>query len=184
MADSDDGNRISWYAPDPRAILPLDGLHISRSLARTVRQEKFEVGVDRAFQEVMRMCAAPMPGREETWISEELIDAYTELHRRGYGRSVECRRNGELVGGVYGIAIGGAFFGESMFSRDRDASKVALVHLVQRLRAGRFELLDVQMNTPHLARLGVVLIPRTTYEIRLAHALTITADWNALEANG
>lgn len=132
----------------------------------------------------MRQCAAPMPGREETWISEEIIDAYGELHRMGFAHSVECRRDGALVGGVYGVAIGGAFFGESMFSRVRDASKVALVHLVKRLRAGRFVLLDVQMQTPHLARLGVVVIPRTAYELRLARALTISADWFALERGG
>lgn len=184
MADPEDNDRISWYAPDPRAILPLDGLHVSRSLARTVRRRRFEVTVDRAFETVMRMCADPSPGRETTWISEQLIEAYTELHQRGYAHSVECRRDGELVGGVYGVAFGGAFFGESMFSGARDASKVALVHLVHRLRAGRFVLFDVQMNTPHLARLGVVVIKRAVYELRLARALAVSADWNALDTDG
>ena len=180
MADPDEGGRISWYAPDPRAVLPLDGLYISKSLARTIRRGRFEVSVDRAFETVMRMCAEPAPGRETTWISEELIGAYTELKKRGYAHSVECRRDGELAGGLYGVAIGGAFFAESMFSRSRDASKVALAHLVERLLAGRYVLLDVQMNTPHLARLGVVVIPRATYEIRLARALIVSADWNAV----
>ena len=184
MADPDDDDRISWYAPDPRAILPLDGLHISKSLARTVRQGKFEISVDRAFENVMRMCAESAPGRETTWISEELIGAYTELHERDYAHSVECRRDGELAGGLYGVAIGGAFFAESMFSRSRDASKVALAHLVERLQAGRFVLLDVQMNTPHLARLGAVVISRSAYEIRLARALTVSADWNAIDTVG
>ena len=181
MADPDYDGRISWYAPDPRAVLPLDGLHVSRSLARTIRRRKFEVDVDREFETMMRMCAEPAPGRETTWISEELIGAYTELHERGYAHSVECRRDGELAGGLYGVAIGGAFFAESMFGRSRDASKVALAHLVERLQAGRFVLLDVQLNTPHLARLGVVVIPRATYEIRLAGALTDSADWNAID---
>ena len=181
MADPEDGDRISWYAPDPRAILPLDGLHMSRSLARTVRQEKFEVDVDQAFTAVMRMCAESSPGRETTWISDELIDAYASLNRKGFAHSVECRQDGELVGGIYGVMIGGAFFGESMFSRSRDASKVALVHLVRRLRAGSFVLLDVQMNTPHLARLGVVVIPRATYERRLDGALAVSADWKAID---
>jgi leucyl/phenylalanyl-tRNA--protein transferase len=181
MADPDYDGRISWYAPDPRAVLPLDGLHVSRSLGRTIRRRKFAVDVDREFETTMRMCAEPAPGRENTWISEELIGAYTELHERGYAHSVECWRDGELAGGLYGVAIGGAFFAESMFSRARDASKVALVHLVERLRAGRFVLLDTQMKTPHLVRLGVGVIPRATYEIRLARALTVSADWNAID---
>lgn len=131
----------------------------------------------------MRLCAAPAPGRESTWISDELVDSYTELHGRGYAHSVECRLRGELVGGLYGVAIGGGFFGESMFSHVRDASKVALVHLVARLRAGRYVLLDTQMNTPHLARLGVVVISRVDYESRLAYALTISADWDEIDRN-
>lgn len=180
MADPDDDDRLSWYAPDPRAILPLDGLRISKSLARTVRQCRFEVSADRAFEDVMRMCASPAPGRETTWISQDLIEAYTELHRRGYAHSMECRRNEEILGGLYGVAIGGAFFAESMVSRARDASKVAMVHLVERLRFGGFILLDTQMNTPHLARLGVVVIPRPAYEARLAHALTVAANWRAI----
>jgi len=183
MADPDDGDLVSWYAPDPRAVLPLGGLHVSRSLARTIRRRKFEVDVDREFETVMQMCAESAPGRETTWISEELIRAYTELHERGYAHSVECREDGKLVGGLYGVAIGGAFFGESMFSRSRDASKVALVHLVERLQAARFVLLDVQMNTPHLARLGVVVVPRATYEIRLGHALTVSAAWNTIDTD-
>lgn len=181
MADPDDRDRISWYAPDPRAVLPLDGLHVSRSLARTIQRGRFEIGVDTSFESVMRMCAEPAEDRETTWISEELIGAYTELHERGYAHSVECRADDELVGGLYGVAIGGAFFGESMFSRARDASKVALAHLVERLQTGKFVLLDTQMNTPHLARMGVVVISRAEYEVSLVSALTVSADWNALD---
>ncbi len=130
----------------------------------------------------MRGCAAPTLGRETTWISEELIELYTELHRLGYAHSVECWQYGQLVGGLYGVAIGGAFFGESMFSRAPDASKVAMVCLVERLRAGGFTLLDTQTNTPHLARLGVVAIPRWEYERRLARALLLSSDWRAIDA--
>ena len=131
----------------------------------------------------MRMCAESAPGRETTWITEELIGAFAELHEKGYAHSVECWRDGELAGGLYGVAIGGAFFAESMFSRSRDASKVALAHLVDRLCATRFVLLDVQMNTPHLARLGVVVISREAYEIHLARALTVSTDWNAISTD-
>ncbi len=181
MAEPDDDDRISWYAPDPRAILPLDGLHVSKSLARTIQKGKFDIRVDAAFERVMRMCAEPSDDRKTTWISEELVEAYTNLHERGFAHSVECRLDKELVGGLYGVAIGGAFFGESMFSRVRDASKVALAHLVDRLRNGGFVLLDTQMNTPHLARLGVVVISRCEYESRLARALKISAKWDALD---
>ncbi len=177
MADADDG-RVHWYAADPRAVLPLgDGFHVPASLARVVRSGRFEVTTDRAFEDVMRACAAPAPGRETTWISEELVAAYVALHRLGYAHSVECRAGGALVGGLYGVALGGAFFGESMFHRTRDASKVALVGLVERLRRGGFVLLDVPFHTPHLARFGVEEVPRRTYERRLAAALGVEAAW-------
>lgn len=172
MADEDE--QIYWFAPDPRGVLPLDAFHVPHNLRRLVRQERFEVTTDRAFEEVMRACA----DREETWISEQLIDAYTALHAQGAAHSVECWRDGELAGGLYGVAFGGAFFGESMFHRVRDASKVALVHLVRRLRRGGFVLLDVQYQTPHLARFGVVEIPRPAYERRLARALAVEARWD------
>ena len=180
MADARDGG-VGWYAPDPRAVLPLDRFHVPKTLARTVRQGRFEVAVDRDFEATMRACAAPAPGREETWISEELVAAYVALHRAGYAHSVECWREGAFAGGLYGVALGGAFFGESMVSRQRDASKVALVALVERLRAGRFVLLDTQMSTPHLARFGVVEVPRAAFEARLAAALAVDADWHAAD---
>ena len=177
MADPDEGDAVYWYAPDPRGVLPLDGFHVSKTLAKLVRQDRFEVVTDRGFEAVMRACAASAPGRETTWISDEVIAAYVALHRRGAAHSVECWQGGELVGGLYGVALGGAFFGESMFHRARDASKVALVHLVRRLRRGGFTLLDVQFVTPHLARFGAVEIARAAYERRLAAALRIAAEW-------
>lgn len=181
MADPDDGDRVYWYAPDPRAVLPLDAFHVPRSLERVLRAAPFEVQVDRAFEAVMRACAAPSRGRETTWISEEFVAAYGDLHAEGHAHSVECWQGDELVGGLYGVALGGAFFGESMFHRVRDASKVALVHLVERLRAGGFVLLDTQMTTPHLERFGVVEIPRMVYELRLATALRVCGHWAALD---
>lgn len=179
MADPEENDRIYWYAPDPRAVLPLEAFHVPRSLAKTVRQEVFEVTADAAFEQVIEACAAPAPGRQQTWISDEIISVYTELRRRGVAHSVECWADDELAGGLYGVALGGAFFGESMFHRRADASKVALVHLVRRLRAGGFVLLDTQMSTPHLARFGVIEIARDTYERRLAQALCVDADWCA-----
>ncbi|RME45276.1 MAG: leucyl/phenylalanyl-tRNA--protein transferase [Caldilineae bacterium] len=173
MAEAD--GTIYWYDPDPRAILPLDAFHVPRRLARVVRQGRFEVRVDTAFEAVIRACAEPSPGREQTWISEEIIAAYTQLHRLGYAHSVESWREGKLVGGLYGVALRGLFAGESMFSRQRDASKVALVHLVERLRAGGFQLLDVQFMTEHLRRFGAVEIPRWLYKRRLARAMQVSA---------
>ena len=178
MADPDDGDRIFWCAPDPRAVLPLDGLRVSRSLRQRLRRGTYRVTADQAFNDVVEGCAAPAPGREQTWISAEIAEAYRLLHRLGHAHSVECwDGSGALVGGLYGVALGGAFFGESMFSRATDASKVALVRLVERLRVGGFSLLDVQMQTPHLARLGVVEVSREAYEARLAEAVHRVADW-------
>ncbi len=171
----DDG--IYWYQPDPRAILPLDDFHIPRSLKRTMKKRPFEIYVDNAFEAVMRFCAAPAPGREETWISEEIIVAYTRLHRLGFAHSVECWQNGKLVGGLYGVSIGGFFAGESMFSRQTDASKVALVHLVRRLRQQGFQLLDVQFMTKHLHRFGATEIPDTEYQQRLQQALLVSTQF-------
>ena len=179
MADPD--GEIGWYAPDPRAVLPLDEFHVPKTLAKTVRQGRFEVAVDRDFEATVRACAAPAPGREDTWISDEVVEAYVALHHAGFGHSVECWRDGRFAGGLYGVALRGAFFGESMVSRERDASKVALVALVERLRAGGFVLLDTQMSTPHLARFGVVEIPRAAFERRLARAMGVRGDWHAIE---
>lgn len=162
---------IYWYDPDPRAILPLEGFHVPSRLARTVRQETFEIRRDSAFREVMEACAAPAAGREETWISPDIINAYTRLHNLGYAHSVESWQEGELVGGLYGVAINSFFAGESMFSRERDASKVALVHLVRHLRARGFLLLDIQFVTEHLRQFGAVEIPRSEYQERLWVAL-------------
>ena len=166
MADAKSGE-IGWYSPDPRAIIELEELKIPRSLKLTLKKNPFEIRLDRRFEEVMRACAE----REDTWISEEIVQSYLQLHRLGLAHSVECWKNAELAGGLYGVAIGGAFFGESMFSRVRDASKVALVSLVNRLRDRGFELLDTQFITPHLARFGAKEIPREEYLARLKAAL-------------
>lgn len=171
MADPDDA--VYWFAPDPRGILPLDAFHVPKTLAKLVRQERFAVTADRAFDRVIRGCA----DRAETWISDEIIAAYEALHARGYAHSIECWCEGDLAGGLYGVAVGGAFFGESMFHRVRDASKVALVHLVRRLRRRGFVLLDTQYRTDHLARFGVIEIPRDDYERRLQQALRADAAW-------
>jgi leucyl/phenylalanyl-tRNA--protein transferase len=166
MAEPADGS-IGWYSPDPRTIIPLDGLRVPRSLKGTVDRGNFSVATDLDFPAVIAGCA----GREETWISRELAAVYTALWEEGHGHSVECRAGGELAGGLYGVAIGGAFFGESMFSRRADASKVALVHLVRILNGAGFTLLDAQFMTPHLARLGAVEIPRAAYLRRLSTAM-------------
>ncbi len=169
---------IDWFDPDPRAILPLDdSFHISRSLARTLRRNPFEIRVDTAFRQVMLACAQPAPGREATWIGDEFIEAYSQLHQLGFAHSVEAWLDGKLVGGLYGVSLGGLFAGESMFSRAKDASKVALAHLTNRLRTGGFTLHDVQMMTPHLRRFGAILIPREEYKARLAEALRMNATF-------
>lgn len=163
---------MGWWSPDPRGVLPLDGLRVTRSLRRSCR--RYEVRVDTAFEAVIRQCADPT--RPHGWITDEIIVAYLRLHDLGWAHSIETwTPEGELVGGLYGVAIGGLFAGESMFHRARDASKVALVHLVELLTADGLpgRLLDVQWSTPHLATLGVVEVPRTTYLTRLAEALTL-----------
>jgi leucyl/phenylalanyl-tRNA--protein transferase len=167
MADSREAEDIFWVEPRNRAIIPLEGFHVSRSLARTLRQGRFTVTRDQAFGEVIRGCAT----REETWINAEIERATLGLHAAGHAHSVECWRDGQLVGGIYGVRHGRAFFGESMFSRVTDASKVALAWLVARLRAGHFALLDCQFMTAHLASLGAVSVPRATYVALLTAAL-------------
>lgn len=162
---------ITWWSPDPRGIFELDRFHVSRSLARTLRRSVFEVTVNRAFRETVEGCAASMPGRPSTWISPEFIQAYSELHRQGHAHSVECWRGGELAGGIYGVAVGGLFAGESMFHRRPNASKVALHHLIQRLRNRGFVLFDIQMVTPHTESLGAIDIPRREYLARLKSAV-------------
>ena len=166
MADAGTG-KIDWYSPDPRAIFDLNEFTISRSLKLTLKKVPFEIRLNRNFENVMIGCAE----RKETWISEEIVRSYVELHRLGFAHSVECWKDESLAGGLYGVAIGGAFFGESMFSHRRDASKIALVHLVERLRARGFELLDTQFITPHLSRFGAKEIPREEYLQRLKKAI-------------
>ncbi len=173
MADPAEDGAVYWFRPLRRGVLPLDAFHAPKNLAKLVRRGPFEVATDRAFEAVIRACAE----RSSTWISAEIIDAYTALHRRGYAHSVECWQQGRLVGGLYGVALRGAFFGESMFHRASNASKVALVHLVRRLRRGGFVLLDVQYVTPHLKQFGVVEISADEYERRLAYALSVEALW-------
>lgn len=164
-------NPITWWSPDPRAIFEFDRVHIPRSLRRLLRKNPFTITLDRAFRQVMEGCAQPAPGREESWVTPAFIMAYTRLHELGHAHSVEVWQNGELVGGVYGVAIGGFFAGESMFHRVRDASKVALIHLLQHLRERGFVLFDTQMATPVTRLLGAVEIPREEYLRRLADAL-------------
>jgi leucyl/phenylalanyl-tRNA--protein transferase len=166
----EDGS-IGWFSPDPRAVIPLDQFHAPSRLGRVLRQARFEIAIDRAFEAVMRACAErPDDG---TWISEEIVRCYTALHRLGKAHSVEAWREGRLAGGLYGVCLGGAFFGESMFHRETDASKVALASLVQRLRERGFRLLDVQWLTPHLERFGAVEIPRRVYLRELKEALDL-----------
>lgn len=173
MADED--GTIFWYDPDPRAIIPLDEFHIPRSLARIIRQDKFEIRIDTAFRTVMEACGEPASGREITWISPEIVEAYSELHALGFSHSVETWLEGKLVGGLYGVSLGGLFAGESMFSRVQDSSKVALVYLVERLRRRGFCLLDTQFMTDHLRRFGAIEIPRAEYQTRLDYALKVWA---------
>ena len=171
MAESRDDDRLFWVDPDQRGIIPLDGLHVSRSLRKTVRKNVFEVRCDTAFEEVVRGCSETTEDRQDTWINSEIFRLYSELFRMGFAHSVECWLYDELVGGLYGVSLAGAFFGESMFSRATDASKVALVHLVARLKAGGYTLLDTQFVTDHLQALGAVEIPREDYRERLRDAL-------------
>lgn len=171
MARSRDENRLYWIDPERRGILPLDGFHVPKSLRRTLRGGRFDIGCDTAFETVMRACGEATADRPETWINEQIVRLFVELFELGLAHSVEVRQDGELVGGLYGLALGGAFFGESMFSRRTDASKTALVHLVARLRHCGFRLLDTQFVTDHLKRFGAVEIPRAEYQKRLAEAL-------------
>jgi leucyl/phenylalanyl-tRNA--protein transferase len=162
------GQPVLWWSPDPRMVLFTDALKVSRSLGKTVRQQRFAVRVDTAFDEVMRACAAPRPEQGGTWITDAVRAAYARLHRMGHAHSVESWRDGRLVGGLYGVAIGRMFFGESMFARETDASKVALVHLVRQLRAWGFPMIDCQQQTAHLASLGARPIPRASFAKELA----------------
>ncbi len=171
MAERKDEPSVFWVDPDFRGVIPLDEFHLPRRLARTVRSGKYQISVNQAFDQVIRNCAERTPERAESWINSGIVEVYNELHRRGNAHSVECWTGEELVGGLYGVSLGAAFFGESMFSRERDASKVALVHLVERLRAGGYTLLDTQFVTAHLTGFGAVELPRETYLEQLRAAL-------------
>jgi leucyl/phenylalanyl-tRNA--protein transferase len=179
MAESAAEERLVWFDPDPRAVIPLDeAFHVPRRLQRTLKHAPFELSVDRDFDGVLANCAATRP---DTWINSSIRRVYGDLHRDGYAHSVETRRDGVLVGGLYGVAMGAAFFGESMFATATDASKAALVHLIERLRAGGYTLLDSQFLTPHLARFGAREIPRRDYRRQLADALKTRTDFFALD---
>jgi leucyl/phenylalanyl-tRNA---protein transferase len=177
MAESATDSALYWVEPDERGIFPLDGLQISRSLRKVVRQKRFDIRIDTAFEEVMRRCAEKTRERKETWINSRILKLYGELFRMGHCHSVESWRDGRLVGGLYGVRMGAAFFGESMFSRETDASKVALVHLVARLNAGGFKLLDAQFINPHLATLGATSIKKADYLAMLQPAVAADADF-------
>jgi leucyl/phenylalanyl-tRNA--protein transferase len=180
MAESADDPTLFWVEPEMRGVIPLDGFRIASRLARTVRSEAFTVTVDTAFKAVIAGCAAPQPGRADTWINKRIRDLYVGLHQLGHAHSVEVWEDAELVGGLYGVNLGRAFFGESMFHRARDASKVALVHLVARLIAGGFELLDTQYVTEHLRSFGAVEISRGRYCALLDKAIKGNADFYKL----
>ncbi|MDB5447089.1 MAG: aat [Phenylobacterium sp.] len=184
MADARDDGRVFLIDPERRGVLPLERFHVSRRLARTLRQDRFEIRTDSAFAEVVARCAAAAPGRLETWINQPIERLYNQLHAQGHAHSVECWRDGALVGGLYGVALQGAFFGESMFSLETDASKVALAHLVARLIAGGFVLLDTQFLTEHLTQFGAQEITRREYHKRLGRALKAPADFQRLATAG
>jgi len=182
MADTREATDIFWVEPRRRGVLALDNFHLSRSLAKVLKQERFRHSHDVAFEAVIQACSASAPGRDQSWINHSILDAYCRLHAEGHAHSIETwDREGRLVGGLYGVRLGAAFFGESMFSRRTDASKAALAHLVVRLRAGGFQLLDTQFLTAHLARFGGHEVKRSHYMIALDSAVRQRADWQALD---
>lgn len=186
MAESADDPGLYWIEPERRGIIPLDGFHVPRRLKRTVRQDRFEIRVDTDFEGVIAGCAMPSQRRRCTWINGRIRQLYGELFRRGRCHTVEAWRDGRLVGGLYGVRLRGAFFGESMFSLERDASKVALVHLVARLRVGGFALLDAQFITEHLSQFGAIEVSRRSYQLELEAALAGSGDFHRmpLQASG
>jgi leucyl/phenylalanyl-tRNA---protein transferase len=181
MAESAISPGLHWIDPPERGILPLDAFHVSRSLAQSIRHKVFDVRINSAFAQVIASCAAATPDRPDTWINDRILRLYTGLFQLGHAHSVECWKDGELVGGLYGVHIGAAFFGESMFSRKTDASKVALVYLVARLKAGGFRLLDTQFLTAHLARFGTVAVPKSRYLWMLEGAVSTQGDFMKLD---
>jgi leucyl/phenylalanyl-tRNA--protein transferase len=182
MAESRHSRALHWLDPEFRGILPLDAFHLPRSLHKTIKSQKFTVTADTAFAATIAGCAAARANRPETWINSEIERLFTELHALGFAHSVECWQDGRLVGGLYGASLGGAFFGESMFSTATDASKVALVHLVARLRLSGYALLDTQFITTHLTHFGAIEIPRAAYHVKLADAVELPARFGAAPA--
>ena len=194
MADSRDAEGVYWVEPKQRAVFPLDGFRLSRSLRKTVAQDRFRVTSDQAFERIIDMCAESAADRDDTWINATIQDVFVELHARGFAHSVEVWDGERLAGGLYGLALGRAFFGESMVSRARDASKVALAWLIARLRVGGFQLLDCQFQTDHLASLGAIELARADYNVLLGAALgastaglatgapSVVGDWSALDS--
>ena len=174
---AEETGEILWYSPDPRAIIPIDSYKSAKSLKPIINQKRFEIRVNTSFEQVMRNCALPRATEDETWISEELVQAYTSLHKMGLAHSVEAWQDGILVGGLYGVALGGAFFGESMFSLVSNSSKVAFHYLVQILREQNYSLLDSQFMNDNVLRYGAIEIPRSEYKKRLAKALKSTCDF-------
>lgn len=177
MAESADDPGLFWVEPEIRGVIPLDAFHLPGRLRRTVRSDRFEIRIDHAFEPVIAACAESRPDREETWINWRIRALFGELFALGYAHTVECWREDRLVGGLYGLSLGGAFFGESMFHRETDASKVALVHLVARLRRGGYRLLDAQFQTAHLAQFGTRELSREAYRILLEQAIDGDAQW-------
>ncbi len=177
MADARDDPNIFVINPEQRGILPLETFHVPRRLARTFKQAPYRITHDASFERVIRACAATVSNRPSTWINDEIIETYFDLHEEGHAHSIECWRGDDLVGGLYGVHIGGAFFGESMFSRSTDASKIALVALVQHLKARGFTLLDAQFHNPHLEQFGLITISRDDFQARLARALDVDAKF-------
>ncbi len=177
MSESYDDPDIFWVDPRIRGILPVKNFHVPRRLKRTVRSERFKITINKEFTSIMEGCAASVGKRPKTWINGQIIELYTALHDMGYAHSIECWRNGRLAGGLYGIALGGVFFGESMFSRERDSSKVALVHLLARMRAGNFMFVDTQFTSKHLSRFGAIAISRSDYQSLLKQALGIKSNF-------
>ena len=183
MAEARDDDRLFLVDPERRGILPLEHFHVPHRLARFIRTDPFRISVDECFTKVVQRCAQSAPGREDTWINGPILELYASLHAQGYAHSVECWQNHDLVGGLYGVALGGAFFGESMFSSVRDASKVALVHLAARLIEGEFLLLDAQFWTAHLSQFGAAEIPRAEFKTRLDRALSVHANFMRMPSN-
>lgn len=182
MAEHRDDPDLFLVDPEVRGVLPLRGFHVPRSLKKVIRSEPFSVRANTAFTRVMEACAASTSDRPSTWINTPILNMYAELHCRGYAHSVECWEGNELVGGLYGVSVGGAFFGESMFSRRSNASKVALVHLVSRLLHGGYVLLDAQFSNPHLEQFGLEEIPRSDFQRMLKEALTYYGDFSAYDS--